>query len=77
MLNSLEPARAASITEYLLHETEGALQNFREILRQFNELENLYFLYLSINDDMQRKASFAFSESLRVFSSRSTSLIQV
>lgn len=77
MPNSLEPTREASITEYLLHETEEALQNFREIPGQFNELKNWHFLCLSIDDDMQQKASFAFGESLRAFSSRSTSLIRV
>jgi hypothetical protein len=40
----LEPTEEVPIREYLLHETEEALQNFREISRRLNEIENWHFL---------------------------------
>ncbi|KAF2105572.1 hypothetical protein BDV96DRAFT_608144 [Lophiotrema nucula] len=57
----MDPSREASVTEYLLQQTEEMLQNFAEMSRRLNELENWHFLSLSIDNDMQQKASFAFT----------------
>lgn len=57
----LEPSREASITEYLIHQTEEMLQNFWEMSRRLNELENWHFLCLSIDKDKQDRASLTFT----------------
>ncbi|KAF2733477.1 hypothetical protein EJ04DRAFT_577557 [Polyplosphaeria fusca] len=57
----MEPSREASVTEYVLHQTEEMLQNFAEMSRRLNDLENWHFLSLSIDNDMQQKATFAFT----------------
>lgn len=59
---AMDPSRESSVTEYLLHQTEEMLQNFGEMARRLNELEKYHFLCLSMDNDMQQKASFAFSE---------------
>lgn len=62
---TIEPGREAWVIEQLLHQTEEMLQNFGDMMCQLKELENHHFLCLSIDSDMQQKASFAFSECLR------------
>ncbi|KAF2676789.1 hypothetical protein K458DRAFT_424536 [Lentithecium fluviatile CBS 122367] len=57
----MEPSREASTTAYLVHRIEEMLQNFWEMSRRLNELENYHFQCLSIDTDMQQKASFAFT----------------
>lgn len=61
---AMEPSREVSATDYLLHQTEEMLQNFWEMSRRLKELENYHFLCLSIDNDMQQRATFAFSVSL-------------
>jgi hypothetical protein len=70
----LEPSRESYINEYLLHQTEEMLQNFAEMSRRLSDLENWHFLSLSIDNDMQQKATFAFSTS-QLRSSRCTRIL--
>jgi hypothetical protein len=57
----LEPSREASVTEYLIQQTSEMLQNFWEMTRLLNELENWHFLSVSIDKDKQDRASFTFT----------------
>lgn len=57
----LDPSREASVTEYLIQQTSEMLQNFWEMSRRLNELENWHFLCVSIDKDKQDRASFTFT----------------